>query len=120
MQRLNPAIAGKFRDCDVWVGRDYRPYISESYFVSGLHAVLCNMEPSFVAVDSVEDRIKGTHALFEHLHPFVDGNGRVGRILYNIHRLNLGLPIHIIHVGAEQREYYKWFDNEGSISGINL
>jgi len=37
------------------------------------------------------------------------GNGRVGRILYNIHRLLLGLPIHVIHEGKEQKEYYTWF-----------
>ena len=55
---------------------------------------------------------KRTHIDFEQLHPFEDGNGRVGRILYNIHRVTLGLPIHIIHEGEEQMEYYKWFKEE--------
>jgi len=56
-----------------------------------------------------EERSKQIHVAFEDIHPFVDGNGRVGRILYNIHRIKLGLPIHIIHEGEEQKEYYKWF-----------
>ena len=60
--------------------------------------------------DEVRGKIaKDTHIMFENIHPFEDSNGRTGRILYNIHRLNLGLPIHIIHEGDEQMEYYKWF-----------
>ena len=55
-------------------------------------------------------RIALAHAQFETIHPFLDGNGRIGRILYNVHRLSMGLPLHIIHVGEEQQEYYKWFD----------
>lgn len=49
------------------------------------------------------------HVSYEYIHPFVDGNGRTGRIFYNWERLRLGLPIHTIHVGKEQREYYGWF-----------
>lgn len=49
---------------------------------------------------------------FEKIHPFEDGNGRVGRMLYNINRLNAGLDLHIIHEGKEQIEYYKWFNKK--------
>lgn len=55
---------------------------------------------------------KTFHIKFEHIHPYVDGNGRIGRILYNIQRIRLGLPIHIIHTGDEQQEYYRWFRDE--------
>jgi hypothetical protein len=48
------------------------------------------------------------HVSFEHLHPFRDGNGRVGRILYNWQRLKLGLPIHVIKY-EDRWEYYNWF-----------
>lgn len=50
------------------------------------------------------------HIRYEAIHPFIDGNGRTGRIFYNWQRIKLGLPIHIIHTGKEQLEYYKWFD----------
>lgn len=52
---------------------------------------------------------KQAHIDFEHIHPFVDGNGRLGRILMNWQRLKEGLPILVIHEGEEQYDYYKWF-----------
>jgi len=53
---------------------------------------------------------KTLHIMYEKIHPFVDGNGRTGRMFMNYHRLRLGLPLLIIHAGKEQQEYYKWFD----------
>jgi len=61
------------------------------------------------SVEVKEEFVKNLHVEFEHVHPFVDGNGRIGRMIYNINRLLFGLPIHIIHTGEEQMDYYKWF-----------
>lgn len=48
------------------------------------------------------------HISFEDIHPFIDGNGRMGRILMNWQLQKWGLPVLIIR--EEQRqEYYKWF-----------
>ena len=44
------------------------------------------------------------HDRFERIHPFLDGNGRVGRILMNQLRLQLGLPW--LTVRFEDREQY--------------
>ncbi len=52
--------------------------------------------------------IKGHHITFETIHPFIDGNGRVGRILMNWQRIKVNLPILIIRE-EEKREYYQWF-----------
>ncbi len=47
---------------------------------------------------------------FKEINEFLEQSNFVkGRILYNIHRLKLGLSIHIVHIGKEQTEYYKWF-----------
>ena len=46
---------------------------------------------------------------FVFIHPFEDGNGRVGRILMNLQMLKLKLPIMVIHEGREQQSYYRWF-----------
>lgn len=49
------------------------------------------------------------HINFEAIHPFIDGNGRMGRILMNWQRYELGLPILIIKE-KEKDKYYSWFD----------
>jgi len=56
-----------------------------------------------------EDGIKNAHIAFEKIHPFIDGNGRIGRIIMNWQRVHAYLPIVIIHQGEDQLEYYKWF-----------
>lgn len=45
------------------------------------------------------------HAKFENIHPFADGNGRVGRILMNYHLLLHDHPPVIIHE-EDRKEYY--------------
>lgn len=48
------------------------------------------------------------HVVFEDIHPFVDGNGRMGRILLNWQRVKKGLPILVLYA-KDRQEYYKWF-----------
>lgn len=55
-----------------------------------------------------EEIIKQDHITFERIHPFVDGNGRVGRMLLNWQRLQVGLPILVIKA-SHRWEYYDWW-----------
>lgn len=66
------------------------------------------MESVFNSPEKMDGEIRQDHVVFEGIHPFVDGNGRVGRILMNWQRLKVGLPILIIK-NDEKQEYYKWF-----------
>ena len=59
--------------------------------------------------NNAEEFGKDLHVQYEHIHPFVDGNGRTGRMFMNWYRIRNGLPILVIHEGEEQFAYYKWF-----------
>lgn len=102
LQRRDPRIAGKLRECDVWIGGEHKKFISTPILQAQVIEAL-------KLIKGLKEDPKHAHIRFEGVHPFEDGNGRVGRILYNWQRLNMGLPLHIIHAGEEQQEYYQWF-----------
>lgn len=115
MNRLRPDIAGKWRNCDVFIGGKRKMFISESLLKEDVLECLTNMGISpELPSDTLEEFVKACHVQFEAVHPFEDGNGRTGRILMNWQRLQLGLPIKIIKAdwnlgGDEQKDYYGWF-----------
>lgn len=54
------------------------------------------------------DKIAKFHLDFENVHPFCDGNGRIGRVLICYQLLRLGFPLIIIR-DKEKTVYYKGF-----------
>ena len=131
MKNIDPSIAGKYRNCGIWIGMQVKPFISYSLFKDELTTLCKKMqaEIDFGAPFRSLNKAKGNkvrdlpvggpalcakecHVEFEGLHPFFDGNGRSGRIIYNWHRQQLGLPIHTIHTGDEQYAYYRWFERK--------
>lgn len=58
----------------------------------------------------IENDINLHHVEYEKIHPFVDGNGRTGRMLLNFQRVKAGLPILVIKE-SEKHDYYEWFRN---------
>jgi len=50
------------------------------------------------------------HLRFEGIHPFIDGNGRTGRLIINLELIKAGfLPVNIKF--TDRRKYYECFDS---------
>ena len=105
---LRPDIAGQLRTVDVWVGGrscpspSTVPYLLEEWINDFGQA-------SFKDYKNPLDQIERAHIQFEKIHPFEDGNGRVGRCILNWHRIMNNLPLFIVEPGEKQMAYYQWF-----------
>lgn len=66
--------------------------------------------------ENIIKRIARLHLAFEHIHPFVDGNGRIGRTINNYLLIREGfVPINIKFI--DRKKYYdafKEFDKKGA------
>ena len=109
--RLMYGILGPL-EAGVW--RRENIYIGGSAAVSPGRHLLAHIEEWEARViegppsgQGAEDWCWEMHHWFECIHPFVDGNGRTGRIILNVLRLKYGLPWLTIYVGAEQDSYYR-------------
>lgn len=67
-----------------------------------------NMELWITNANLFPEHWQNHHVTYERIHPFIDGNGRTGRMFMNWQRLKAHLPILIIK-NDEKQEYYQWF-----------
>lgn len=102
--------AGKYRSVAVEIsGSEFKPPQPES--VAPQMAEFCGWLEKVSAppiTDSFRDALivaAAAHAWFVTIHPFVDGNGRVGRLLLNLLLIRRGYPIAIITKADRQRYY---------------
>lgn len=101
MLRLWPQIAGKLRTVGVQVGGRLCPRASE---VPELLRSWLDMMRTYADLDP-----RAMHIEFEHIHPFRDGNGRVGRLLMWWHEERVG-PSKTLVAYEDRYDYYDWFD----------
>ena len=57
----------------------------------------------------IVERVAIFHLQFENIHPFIDGNGRTGRLIMNLQLIKEGLPAINIKF-ADRKKYYDAFD----------
>jgi Fic family protein len=102
-------FAGKFRDVDVAITDAMGEIIHTGVPVADLEFALKDMVSWYRAnKNKFKPLVLAAiiHNQFEHIHPFQDGNGRIGRLLLNFILLKNRYPP--INISLEDRqEYYK-------------
>lgn len=108
LRNIEDSIAGRFRTKGeyVRVGTHIAPAPEqvEKIMEEILIEYTSNCDMYFI------DKIATYHLNFEMIHPFNDGNGRMGRIIINFQFLRLGFPGIIIR-DKEKKDYYDAFNN---------
>ncbi|MFT4258944.1 Fic family protein [Microbacterium sp.] len=97
-------IAGRFRRGDEWV-RVGGHLGANPAFVPEL---ITGAVERFLADESMTllERVAWFHCEFELIHPFVDGNGRIGRVLINKQLQDAGVPPLIVRARNRHSDYY--------------
>ncbi len=106
ISNIDDTIAGRFRQDGelVRVGSHIAPMPSE---INELMKKLL-FEYHTSDTQNIVTRISTLHLAFEHAHPFVDGNGRIGRVINNYLLMQAGYaPINIKFINRAQ--YYDAF-----------
>ena len=105
---INDSFAGRFRSGDEWV-RVGTHIGANPDFVNDL---IYKLVESHNREDGREpiSKISYFHNEFEYIHPFCDGNGRIGRILINQQLMKLNLPPIIIPARNKYQDYYPALD----------
>lgn len=96
-RRLNVRIAGAMTE-------PVQPYLIEPKIEE-----LLEDYKNWAQTMHVVDRVALFHLRFESIHPFIDGNGRTGRLLMNLQLIKEGLPAVNIKY-SDRRSYYDAFD----------
>ena len=94
---------GQYRTENVWIGGKLAPHWAGVPFRMKDWEHMVSRGPN---ANETEKWAWRMHDHFECIHPFMDGNGRTGRLVLNALRLGQDLPWITIHIGEEQMAYY--------------
>lgn len=104
---IDDTIAGRFRVGKEWVRVGNHLGANPRFVPTLMQELVDHYNQSKISY--FLDAVAYFHAEFETIHPFVDGNGRMGRVLINLQLMNAGFPPIIIQNKSKHKEYYALF-----------
>src|SRR3989339_841706 len=113
ISNIRDEIAGRFRNDNEYVRVANHIAPNPNEVIGRLEKMLA--EYSATSHENIIKRIAKLHLIFEYTHPFVDGNGRIGRVINNYLLIREGfVPINIKFI--DRSKYYdafKEFEGKG-------
>ena len=103
---IDEKIAGRFRRLGEYVRVGTHVAPAPEHVEKMIEAIL--LEYTSDLTNYFLDKVAKFHLDFETVHPFCDGNGRIGRVLICFQLQRLGFPMIIIR-DREKKKYYKSF-----------
>lgn len=103
---IDDSIAGRFRIKDEYVRVGTHVAPAPENVERLIENILIDYSSEHISY--FIDKVSKFHLEFERIHPFNDGNGRIGRVITNFQLLRLGFPRIIIR-DKEKANYYAAF-----------
>ncbi len=103
-----PEDRGTFRRVNVRIAGALTNPVQPYLIAPKIEELLYNYK-EWTATMHIIERVANFHLHFENIHPFIDGNGRTGRLIMNLQLIKEGLPAINIKF-ADRKKYYDAFD----------
>jgi Fic family protein len=105
-QPIERKYRGDWRDVPVYIGGEAKT--QPKPVIDSLMRDFCSHVNEITKTENVNHDAIHCHLQFEGVHPFIDGNGRMGRIILNWQLVKRGMTM-LIYTKADVRTYYRLF-----------